>query len=259
VGLVTHVYRGFPGRYAVDPEPVGLASYGIDVCHMWRKAAAAWNEAACTFPAAHPNAPRVILWGDSFAAHYFPGLLALQKTLPFTLVHASMSSCAPVPHADASGASECEAFNRRIYGLIRREKPQTVVWAGRWDGGMSMRDRRAAETILAQLKRDGIPVIVTGESPVYDAPVPQRHAMNALRGNRDTRYAPANSFRTEAVLERLARDNGAEFFSPRAQLCRDGRCVISQGQLLYWDEAHFSVRGSMLMANAMAPLLKANF
>jgi peptidoglycan/LPS O-acetylase OafA/YrhL len=263
VGLAAHAARGFPGRFLIDPEPLGVEAYGVDVCHLWRKPASAWNEATCTFQSpAHTAAPKVILWGDSFAAHYFPGLLVLQKTVPFTLIHASMSSCAPLPRSkdEARLATvECDAFNERIFALIQHEKPNLVIFAGRWDYGLSLRARERIAFVLSHLKADGIQVIVVGESPVFSTSIPQTFVMNKIRGIHDTAFKPENTFRTDPTLRKLSNDNDAQFFSPHPFLCTSMRCKIFDGQLLYWDEAHFSVHGSTRMVGIMAPLLKTAF
>jgi peptidoglycan/LPS O-acetylase OafA/YrhL len=259
LGLAAHTTRGFPGRYKINPEPLGVEAYGVDVCHMWRKPASAWNEAACTFPPSHGPAPRVFLWGDSFAAHYFPGLRSLQRSLPFTLIHASMSSCQPLP-ADAGrgpGTEQCQIFNRRIFALILREKPNLVIFSGRWDAGLSPYDLRLASSALSRLKAARIPVIVMGETPVFATPVPQTFVMNTLRGISDTQYKPENAFHTDTALRKISNDNGAVFFSARPLLCQDSRCKISDGQFLYWDEAHFSAHGSAVVIQDLAPVIRS--
>jgi peptidoglycan/LPS O-acetylase OafA/YrhL len=260
VGLVAFVTHGLPGRYAVDPEPPGIETYGVDVCHMFRRPAQAWNEATCTFvSSAGARAPIVFLWGDSFAAHYMPGLRALQKTMQFTLIHASKSGCAPLPNFEMQvhlGTADCEAFNERIFALILRQKPDLVILAGRWDGGSSLSyPRTITNFVLARFKAEHIPTIVVGESPVYSAPVPQIFEMNKLRGDDGRWYRPTNNFWTDPMFREVDRDNGALFFSPHRLLCNRGLCEVSDGQLFYWDEAHFSVHGSTLVVAAMAPLI----
>jgi peptidoglycan/LPS O-acetylase OafA/YrhL len=77
-------------------------------------------------------APRVLIWGDSFAMHLVQGLLASDPTL--SLRQATLSGCAPIlglaqvgSSKSAAWAQECITFNRAVLDWLGKTKGVDLV------------------------------------------------------------------------------------------------------------------------------------
>lgn len=256
IGLVGRVADGFPARYPVaDQVAEDPASYHRRVCFLEdSQSFADWSEQRCTFAATKSPAPKVLLWGDSYAAHLTPGFLALQKDQDFALVEMTMTGCPPVSGYDEPGRANCRGFSTGALGWIGANKPDLLVVSARWNRyrNFGVVEARLRET-LEQLARSGQKIVIVGESPFYDDPVPQIRAVLAQRGLNADRFAPSNAFSADAPLRRLAADIGAEFYAPRGALCRDDRCAIAlDGELVHWDQGHLTEIGSTAVVRGMA-------
>jgi peptidoglycan/LPS O-acetylase OafA/YrhL len=53
-----------------------------------------WSREKCTLTT--DNHDSLLLWGDSFAAHYVPGLLANRSSIPYNIVQYTFAGCPPV-------------------------------------------------------------------------------------------------------------------------------------------------------------------
>jgi peptidoglycan/LPS O-acetylase OafA/YrhL len=53
-----------------------------------------WSEGACTLT--HSGGPKVLLWGDSFAAQYVPGIVANSSDIPGEILQYTAAGCPPI-------------------------------------------------------------------------------------------------------------------------------------------------------------------
>ena len=58
--------------------------------------------------------PRVLLWGDSFAAHYVPGLKHQADQVHADILQYTLSACPPVFSFDSLSNPPCRAFNDHV-------------------------------------------------------------------------------------------------------------------------------------------------
>jgi peptidoglycan/LPS O-acetylase OafA/YrhL len=245
-----------PRRFSEMPPDV--IAYNIGPCFRGGSTSSPWDRTKCTYPSeiGGAHSPVVMLWGDSFAAHYYPGLRTLQKTKPFTLIQATYSACRPIYlQKDINASEDCESFNRQILDTIRRHPPDLVILSARWDV-LEQQDalRRGAVDLLRQLRRAGTQVLVVGVSPVYHYPVPMLDAALRLHGIAGGRFAPDQKvFLSNSTMQKAAGQAGAGYFSASDEWCRGGVCRYTDGQLFHWDNGHLSVHGSVLLARAMWP------
>lgn len=214
-----------------------------------------YDEQTCLTGAA--DQPHVLLIGDSLAAHWWPGLSKLD--LPFSVLQATMIGCKPgfYPLDDKR---PCARFFNRILGeWLPRHKQQAVILAGRWQ----MSDLSLLDTTLARLHAAGQKAVVIGSVPIYRFAVPR-----LLFFNRDAKdpgvMARANldrgaSFEVDRAIAKIASRHHVAFISPLDALCPGGDCKVlaAPGVPMQFDEAHFTVEGSVLAARAIRPQLVA--
>ena len=106
----------------------------------------------------------VLLWGDSHAAHLYPGLAALQSGYPkLKLAQFNRSSCPPLLEGQTS---DCEATNRYVLQRIKVLKPNTVILAARWLSALNVQSFSPLDDTIQKLKESGVKnVVVIGPLP----------------------------------------------------------------------------------------------
>ncbi len=258
VGAVGRFEKGFPGRFPSAVAMTDPPSYHRGTCFLEdTQSFSAWSPEHCTFAASVEPARRIVIWGDSYAAHLTPGFLALQKETPLTLTEVTMTGCPPVLDYDEPGRVNCRPFMAAAESWIDADAPDLVVIAARWNRyrDFSLVAGKLAAT-LARMKAQGIKFLLVGESPTYTDPVPQILTVLQRRGIPADVFTPENTFATDTVLRRMAEADDGLFFAPRTALCDGQRCRIKlDGQALHWDQGHLSDLGSTRVVAAMRPLL----
>lgn len=262
-GLAGHLSDGFPGRLG-RPAPQGnhRAAYNSGICFLQKKQEAGqWQAARCTFsPAEGEPGPRVLLWGDSHAAHLTPGLRALQREQPFVLTEAAFAGCPPLAGYDKRENPGCRPFNDAVLAHVARQKPDIVLVSARWNALEDLRVlQRHLEETIRLLRAQGVKPVLIGESPSFAAPAPDIVYMLQRRGRPSDVFAPSESFRADEAIERLARKQGVAYLSPRRRLCREDGCRLHvDGRLLYWDVSHFTEFGSGYVARDLSGFLRVD-
>jgi peptidoglycan/LPS O-acetylase OafA/YrhL len=260
VGLGALLFKTSGFHRAEDADvPRGRDDYLPGVCLLEiPQRFDAWKPEKCTFPGPSDGAPVVVLWGDSYAGHYAPGLRALQAEVPFELVQLTKDACSPLPLASDLTA-ECRGFVDGALAFIAAERPRVVVLSARWNQYFdAARVRREVSDVLARIEQSGARVLLVGESPVYAATGPQIRARLLSRGLPAETFRPKNGFYMDAPLRDAATEAGASFFSPKEALCDGPTCrIVVDGTPIHWDPGHLSTAGSELLARAMRPLLES--
>lgn len=261
VGYMIHARAGMPERFPTMTEtPAGEEEWNGGQCFLQiRQPFSDWSPEACRFDGAGEARAEVVLWGDSYAAHYLPGLRDLQAEVPFDLVQVNASGCPPFIDFSPAKRPNCLGFNQGSLAWILKERPDVVVYSLRWNryrqAGLIEREARR---VVSTLRAAGIEVLIIGESPVFAAPAPQLRQVLALRGKDADAARTTNDFVANRVLADVARDTGSTLFSPEAALCHDGVCRLAiDGQSVHIDEGHLSGFGSRWLARRLEPDLRA--
>lgn len=259
LGSVSWATQGLPSRFAYAPTPkrAGAESARLHQCFLdFSDSFDRWSRRACTMQANDPAARTILLWGDSFAAHYGPGIAALRSQgNPITLIQANFAACPPILGDAQRLDRRCFNFNQRVAASVRSAAPDVAILAASWSHDVEAFSGRNADLAallsktIAILKVAGVKhVILVGDSPRYFLDVEQ------LRMQSENGWAlPRNDFSHEETLRSVALSQGATYVSPRDSLCAQGRCRIldDQHRLLQWDEAHFTYAGSAFMARRL--------
>ena len=91
-----------------------------------------WQADACTLTAGDRGGPAVLLWGDSFAAHYVPGIAAQAERTPARVIQYTAAGCPPILSYFSHARPRCSAFNAHALEIIRDLGIRRVVLAARW-------------------------------------------------------------------------------------------------------------------------------
>jgi peptidoglycan/LPS O-acetylase OafA/YrhL len=225
--------------------------------------------------------PRVAIWGDSFAMHLIPGILAgAPAELP--LVQYTMPSCAPVVGIAGPGEAACMAFNQKVFDriaaspnirvvvlgstwqLIGRDKPRRRLGA---DGKVRMlpnaRTLDALADTVGALRRTGKQVYIVGPTAMprrgdIDPPLCNLRQLEGrlLIGRSECRIALAEHRSVmpdvNTGLRQVADRTGARLFLPESVLCNGGWCATRSGRtLLYRDGNHLGAEGSRIVVGRL--------
>lgn len=251
----------FPPQVVALSDTLAAGTYGLSsTCQT------AWDRSADCISG---DAPRTLLWGDSYAMHLAYGLEATQ----IMFRQAALPSCLPRmrPRSDLQGRYEveCEAFNTAVAAWVKKEaaagRLETVIIASRDYGVRAGSIRRMPkeaqvdrdevltdlEATIADLRATGLRVGLVGPPPPAHFDPGQCLLRVAAFGGAPDRcdfaLEPAAGVE-DRRLAVLARTFDIPFLSLARQICPNGQCVPLQGDtVLYRDNGHLTPQGSALL------------
>jgi peptidoglycan/LPS O-acetylase OafA/YrhL len=224
--------------------------------------------------------PAAILWGDSHALAWAPGIDALFRQQGITGVIAIKAECPPLEGLVDRRDGRCGEFNEQVRGLVEAHgEIRLVVLGAAWpsyvtpadpsrladgsDAGGGWDFGRVFDRTVAGFEKAGKRVWVLGPTPrapedpafglalagAYDVPPPPATPTATVR-------ATAQSF-WEAVSKAPPR-SGLLVSDPADWLCDGAACRYAHdGLALYRDGGHLNVRGALyLLPNLQGDLAK---
>jgi peptidoglycan/LPS O-acetylase OafA/YrhL len=210
------------------------------------------------------SAPLLLLWGDSHAAHLYPGLKALQTSVPsFSLAQFTANACPPIIDIDVVVHPHCRQINSFIAGEARRLRPKVAVLAASWWAYPDI-DLTKLRRTVDKLREDGVDsIILVGPVPVWNPSLPAA-LLSYYSKNFDIPIRmDAGLTRMTDIdtrLRKMASWWGITYFSPLDAMCDAGGCLTRTSNdmrdLVAWDSAHLTLAGSRFLAGKM-PLLEA--
>ena len=253
VGLITYRADGFASRFPAIVQQ--LSAYKYDYKSDYR-------EGSCFLELTQDSSgfancddglleqrPTLLLWGDSHAAHLYPGYKAAFGSVA-NVIQRTAAACPPILDAPIQipEMAHCKEINDWILAWIRDNRPSHIVLAARW----TFYDATKLDETVAQLKALGIEEIdLIGPVPQWTDGLP-RQLFEAFRGRLphqvpdrlasglDPVFAP-----TDAAMRDKAKKLGVNYISPKDLLCDPRGCVTRSGDLpMSWDYAHLTKAGS---------------
>ncbi len=209
-----------------------------------------------------PARTNVLLWGDSMAAHYLPGLTDLAPRASFNLLQATASLCPPLFDVDMMERPHCRDFNDRVGALMQANRGLVVLLSADWP---SYDTRFGTETFVRALRATvkrlndaGVRTIVLGPPIRWRQPLP---ALLADRIERNT--GPIDGaelvFEPQFAADRRLRAAlpGIPYISILDAACPSQRCPVFAGNVpLSLDRNHLTKEGSILVVQAIAAQLE---
>jgi peptidoglycan/LPS O-acetylase OafA/YrhL len=250
LSAVAIVQNGFPQRFNKLLE-FGAPEPWKPLCLLNNQQPASdWVAARCLTNAV--AGPTVLLWGDSFAAHYFPAFLARGAAVPFNVLLYSLEACQPLIENQSIAENKCSAFNQAVKGVIAQHNIKTVIVAGNWEASFGAGGKSPAvlTNTVNWLRQQGVNVAVIGQTAHFKVSVPQIYWWRMQRGELiqpDLEAEPGHALNAK-IQPAL---NGTPFFQPSLAMCTEATCTIGEGRApFYGDGRHFTNSGS---SRAMAP------
>jgi len=217
------------------------------------------------------ESPDTILWGDSYAMHLVPGLLAAEPKL--RLLQITMSGCAPLPglafvppSLDASFADPCFSFNKAVMTELTNALPSKILLSSEfafhektlWDeSGVQVSGGEASErvglslaAVMKTLEKAGHEVFIISPPPEVGWDIGQCLSKTLRFGAERKRC----DFDKSAIVNAESFDvlKNIKFERKVVRLdesiCLDGVCKASIGDVLvYRDKGHLSIEGSQFL------------
>jgi len=248
-------------QYLVDFQYDYASAYREGRCYLSPGQAGDAFADECVDAPGRPGTPLVVLWGDSHAAHLYPGLRRLQAEMPFRLAQFTASACPPLRALDVPLHPSCREINESVLVRIRGLRPQVVLLAARWD---VYKISSLDETVKALRQITSARIVLLGELPNWTDRIP-RLLFNEVR-RQPLAGVPsrlpffAGSWEpADRVLRERAERLGVVFVSAYGILCNAGGCLVKMGQgpwgITTWDDHHLTSEGSAFVVHRLAPRL----
>jgi peptidoglycan/LPS O-acetylase OafA/YrhL len=274
---------GWPGRMPPEVERVAAAG---SVRASYADSCQNVSDKPPTFckVGGKSGAADLVLWGDSHAASLESALRKYAEERGLTLGLAVRLDCPPLAGIWRSKdpTKLCRTFNDAAVDFIAREKPRLVVVVGRWsvytNGPQLLRDdertagnRAESQAVFAAAVERTLQAI-KGPTTVFVEQVPENFGdipsaylvLSRLGLPIDTVASPVDKHRKrmqamDATLDQAASRNAFVRFDPADAFCSRGpRCVAeADGRLLYSDDDHLNLDGSLFLYPALAAALDA--
>lgn len=204
--------------------------------------------------------PKVILWGDSHATHFYTGFEASLRGRGYTLGAIAASACAPLLGHDVAARPFCHAFNDIALPLIIRARPEFVILSANWPQDQEALD--ALGKTVDRLRAEKIRVVILGETPIYRQAVPKLIADRIIAGDHDMH---ASNELEHGVLDvsdhnlrqRFSNRPGVTYVPVMQLVCPHGMCplVAPDDVPVQFDSAHLTTSGSHMFAKTLTPWL----
>jgi hypothetical protein len=194
----------------------------------------------------------ILLWGDSFAAHLYPGLRQLAEARRVALAQYTADTCLPL----LEGPTEfCQSLGPFVLDRVEHLAPDVVILASSWKHpGLE----GLPGTVAALRERGASHVIVVGPVPQWQQVLPkaliqfmQEYPLAPMPHRMRYAMDPA-PFALEANVKKHLAGVDAAYVSPLEVLCNEGGCLTEDdGTPLAWDKGHLTDAGSRVVARAV--------
>jgi peptidoglycan/LPS O-acetylase OafA/YrhL len=194
-------------------------------------------------------AKTVLLWGDSHAAHLYPGIV---KNLPDNknITQFTASGCPPFIGVDISDRQNCKEINDFVADWIIKHHPGEVILSARW----SKYNWESLRQTLDFLQAKGVNhVTVFGPAPIWSRTLTDILLRNPLLNNgplpeRENNYLVSDNG-TDEGIRAISQAYGVNFVSVRKIFCTEQGCMTylttKNGPVpTAWDTAHLSSEAS---------------
>jgi peptidoglycan/LPS O-acetylase OafA/YrhL len=266
LGSIAVATQGLPSR--IPPNIRAIATWSeITRDDNWRAGQCYYPpetpdeySSECT-PAKRPGIPLVLLWGDSHAAHLYPGLISVKSTHSFDIVQWTAALCPPTAIRFIRESPTCSARRATALERLTHLHPDTILLAGAWElylaMGVSETDIiRSVNETIRQLKADGDKeIVIFGPGPTWSTSlaIDLFRFMVLKRLNEiPERYGHPfeAAWHLDAAMAAQAQELGIRYVSVLNYFCNKSGCrtvgdrSIPKPDLLYRDRDHLTATGS---------------
>lgn len=262
IGVVTDATYGLPVRFPEQIRPFMLSS--SETTSQWRRGQCLLLlQPASEFApecAGHGRHPLLLIWGDSYGAALYPGLLHFAADRGYDVAEYTSSACPPLIGYSLPERPFCQSVNEDVLTRIERLRPDVVILQATWGHAEPILREDLPRTV-ARLKAMNVPkIVLMGSPPVWEG---AGLSVNVLKYYRENgAVLPVRSFYRsmdewvrgrDALLETLSRELGIQYVSIRRIFCDDSGCLTRIGpdgsELTAFDAGHLTVPASIFLAS----------
>jgi len=209
--------------------------------------------------AGHGGRPLVLIWGDSYAAAFYPGLLHFAAARGYDVAQYTASACPPLIGYALAERPFCTSINENVLSKIEQLRPAVVILDATWGHAETILREDFPRTI-SRLKALNVPrIVLVGPPPGWQAGLPgtvlKYYQQTGLVLPVRTFYGSTDDWvrGRDAWLASFARESGIQYVSVRNIFCNDDGCLTRIGpdasQLAAFDAGHLTVPGSIFLAS----------
>jgi peptidoglycan/LPS O-acetylase OafA/YrhL len=283
LGLLIEGWNGWPLRMPSTFASAAAAESASDATKAYRRGRCFLADEDATFkfvPECDGSpgnlAGKIVLWGDSHAAHLYPGLHEWELRDPtIQIAQYTASGCPPILAFSSRNSPNCALVNEFVIRKIELSQPDLVIMAGNWqlyggNGSWGEVTEAAIRKTLERLYSGGVRrVIGIGQFPVWEAP-PSRIRSHLSRmtninlfasdstvaaaPTRNRTFVNRSTFETDRKIAPAFEAAGATFIAPTSSLCNSEGCLLivptGSDEFIAWDNAHLTSAGSIFFIDA---------
>ena len=219
-GIAVFLAAGLPGRLPVEIQR--LTTVAFDHHTAYRESRCflqPWQGLRAFKPdCVDPGKGKLLLlWGDSHAAHLYPGLRTAARERSFRIAQLTASACPPLLDHRSSRRPKCHAINAGVLAKARELRPDSVVLSARWE---EYRDLGDLTRTVTELRRVGVEqIVVVGPSPSWELGLPRRSttkssARTSPLSDALKQHPSSEQARVDRELRQLSRSLGVTYVAP---------------------------------------------
>jgi len=220
-----------------------------------------------------PDKVNVLIFGDSHAGHFYPGLKEHLKDNPdVRLSQITMSACGTYWNYNPGPKETCIEFNEKAAELINTHVFDIILIGGNWGSGRGLTNEERNEKFnefLEHIKPAGADILVLSQALRYENSLKDMgdfqtrgyislyHLLigdDLLQPKQNTLFKDAN-----ANVKKVADARQLPFVDTTAGLCSDGKTCAYRtpdGAPLTFDTAHLTREGSIyITGKTIMPIL----
>lgn len=253
-------YRRQLAQLRNQTQPASAFSY---VCQRQRITSEDITDARCVVGAPNQGTARVVLWGDSNAAHYVGMLGTFASKGSFSFRNIQVGSCPPVideptSFAEARRRPDCQHSASLIRPLLN--DADVIVISSSWSvyQGMSERFLDAFFRMARRMAAEGKLVVIIGKLPVinaFDRLCAEKALSYPFLECKDNRVpVPEDVNTANERLRQFAQSTpNVRYFDATSYVCPNGRCSAygPAGRVIYYDQSHLTMAGSWALGETI--------
>ena len=199
----------------------------------------------------------VLLFGDSHAAHLYPGLLSIKDGYELTLAQLTYTQCHVGENAPNSHCDEKYSY---VLEAIQRLQPKLIIIAKKYN---NLGEIEAIARQIREFKQiSKAKIIMVGPVPQWNPQLPDAlvsyyfHQM-PLNTIPYRMFYRTDSFaaKVDEHARSMAQTLAVSYFSPINYFCNKEGCLTRYGDafedLTSWDSAHLTVKASVFAVKKM--------
>ena len=201
------------------------------------------------------NKKNLYLWGDSHAAHLYPGILNKFRK-KYNIFHRSAATCKPFLYHEKH---KCNKINSNIINDILKNKPNKIYLVGAWTQNKLNEDKEIKnieKTLIflsKNLKESEINLV--GPSIIWSDPLPKILLKKYRLSRKIPNYLNDDKHKQRLELDKkfimLTKNINIKYHSPMRIFCKKGKCLTKVGEdpdsLVTWDENHYTEKSSIYL------------